>query len=102
MSGTLGLATPWARRWFTRGDIAAIEEAIPDGYQINVQAHGGRPGLYDVLAFGPDPDWNVPLLRIDRRFDPVFAVWAMTRRLSVGGWRLAEDMTVTVPLGGEA
>jgi len=98
MSGTLGLATPWARRWFTRGDIAAIEEAIPDGFQINVQAHNGSPATWDLLAFGPNPDWNTPLLRVNGRHDPVFAAWALTRRLSVGGWRLAEDMTVTVPL----
>jgi hypothetical protein len=83
---------------FTEGDRRSIEEAIPDGYRINVQPQNGNPGKWDLLAFGPDPDWNTPLLRVDGRYDPEAAAYAMADRLRVSSWRLDEDLTVTVPL----
>lgn len=109
MSGTLGLATPWARARFTPGDIDEIEALIPSGYQINVNAHNGTPGSFDLLVFAPGRtgrDFYEPVLRWDNRHDPVSSARALAERLRVrvGDWQLADDLTVTVPLtnGGAA
>jgi hypothetical protein len=37
-SGTLGLGTPWTRGRFAPADVIAVENAIPQGYRINVIA----------------------------------------------------------------
>lgn len=84
-AGTLGLGTPWTRGRFAPADVIEVENAIPDGYRINVIASGGPHRLVIVgLRESDDPLRHpVELFRTPPTTDPVRAALGMCERLAL-------------------
>lgn len=81
MPGTLGLATPWARKAFTDEERHEVRDLIPDGCVVGVAGHahgGGRT----FIVWGLAPDGH-EVIRLEHRHDPVEAARVIARRLAV-------------------
>lgn len=84
-AGTLGLGTPWTRGRFAPADVIEVENAIPDGYRINVIAKS--PHTFVLVALTADStQWQggpEELFRSAPTHDPHRVALGMCERLAL-------------------